>query len=117
MTSFDARAAKLLKPGERIYLSEQPGLRLEASKRCRSWIFRYRSPISGLMKQIKIGEWPEVSVSAAIVAWEGLKRRRDAGEDPSVQRWVAKEEERSEKARRSRAATVGDICLLLPTEN
>lgn len=117
MTSFDARAAKLMKPGERMYLSEHPGLRLETSKRCRSWIFRYRSPVTGLMKQIKIGEWPELSVSAAIVAWEELKKRRDAGEDPSVQRWEAKDEEKSEKVRRSRAATVGDVCYFYLKEH
>jgi len=110
MSHFDPRAARLLKPGERISLDEQPGLRLEASTRGRSWIYRYRSPVTGLMKQIKIGEWPEVSVSAAIVAWEGLKKRRDAGEDPSAQRWAAKAEEQEERVRKSRAQTVRDVC-------
>lgn len=81
MTRFDARAAKLLTRGGYLGLDDYPGLRLQASARFRSWIYRYRSPVDGLIRQVRIGRWPEMSVSAAIVAWEGQKRRRDAGED------------------------------------
>jgi len=109
MTTFDARAARLLKPGERITFDEQPGLRLEASARNRSWVFRYRSPVDGRMRQIKIGEWPETSVSAAIVAWEGLKRRRDAGEDPSAERWKERAQQQEKEEQKAKAPTVADV--------
>lgn len=38
------------------------------------------------MKQVRIGAWPEVSLSAAVSKWEALRARRDAGEDLSLTR-------------------------------
>ena len=80
---FDARAAKLLKPGEHIMLDGSPGLRLEASASRRTWTYRYKSPVDGRMRQIAIGQWPATSPAAAIVAWEALREQRDAGQDPA----------------------------------
>ncbi|RKP46660.1 tyrosine-type recombinase/integrase [Pararobbsia silviterrae] len=79
---FDARAAKLLQPQTHMTIDGSPGLRLEASATRKSWIYRYKSPISGLMKQTKIGAWPNMSVAAAITEWEKLRELRDAGIEP-----------------------------------
>lgn len=106
MTTFDARAAKLLAPGEYLGLDDYPGLRLQASARVRSWIYRYRSPVDGRMRQVRIGRWPEMSVSAAIVAWEELKRRRDAGEDIAASNRAARAEARAQSAERVERAKV-----------
>jgi len=86
---FDARAAKNLKPGERITIDDHPGLRLECSTKRRSWIYRYKSP-SGQMKQTKLGEWPTMSVSAAIGEWENLRAARGSGRDVAGERKAAK---------------------------
>lgn len=81
---FDARAAKLLEPGAHIMVDGCPGLRLVATATRRTWTYRYKSPVDGNMRQIAIGAWPATSPAAAEVAWEALRQRRDAGEDPAL---------------------------------
>jgi integrase len=115
MATFDARAAKLLNPGDVLVLDDHPGLRLEASARVRAWIYRYKSPVDGRMRQLKIGRWPDVSVSGAIVAWEALRRRRDAGEDPAAAKRMARaallvERTATEEAAKTAAYTVRKLC-------
>lgn len=80
---FDARAAKLLQPGDHIMVDGCPGLRLVATATRRTWTYRYKSPVDGRMRQVAIGPWPATSPAAATVAWEALRQRRDAGEDPA----------------------------------
>lgn len=91
---FDARAAKMLSPGERIILDDCPGLRLECTTRGRAWIYRFKSPIDGLMKQMKLGQWPALSVSAAVDAWNEAREIRSAGRDPSAEKKEKKKVER-----------------------
>jgi len=81
---FDARTAKLLPAGEHITFAEFPGLRLSASSTGKSWIYRYKSLVDGRMRQLKIGRWPDISFNRAVTAWEELRQRRDAGEDPAA---------------------------------
>lgn len=83
---FDAKAAKQVQPGNHIAFADFPGLRLEASASRRSWTYRFKSPVDGRMRQQKLGEWPAMSYSAAISAWEEIRARRDAGEDPVLTR-------------------------------
>lgn len=80
---FDARAAKLLAVGEHLTIDDCPGLRLVASAAWRSWVYRYKSPVDGKMRQVKIGRWPSMSLPAATMAWETLRASRDAGQDPA----------------------------------
>lgn len=83
---FDARAAKLLKPGEHMNIDDCPGLRLVKTDSRHSWTYRFRSPIDGAMRQVKIGAWPAMSVSAAGTAWEALRAARDADRDPALEK-------------------------------
>lgn len=83
---FDARAAKQLQAGEHIVVEGCPGLRLEASTAGRAWIYRYKSPVDGRMRQVKIGQWPALAVAAAATQWQALKDQRDAGADPSLEK-------------------------------
>lgn len=78
---FDARTAKLLKPGEHIIVAASPGLRLVATATRRTWTYRYKSPVDQRMRQVALGQWPAMSIAAATVAWEAARARRDAGED------------------------------------
>lgn len=80
--SFDAREAKLLKPGEHLTSPEHAGLRLACITRGVAWIYRYRSLVDQRLWQVKIGSRPSMSVHAAIVAWERLRDQRNAGQDP-----------------------------------
>lgn len=83
---FDARAAKTLQPGEYIVVDGCDGLRLCASRSCKTWTYRYKSPLSGLMKQMRIGHWPGMPVSDAVAKWTELRAQRAAGEDPGLAR-------------------------------
>ena len=95
--AFDARAAKLLAPGEHYTMSDCPGLRFEVSSTTRAWIYRYKSPVDGKMRQVKIGAWPAVSINAAKVEWEKLRDQRARGEDPAAERRAKRARENEEK--------------------
>jgi len=83
---FDARAAKALPPGGHIIVPGAPGLRLVATETLKTWTFRYRSPVNGRMRQMKLGGWPAMGFPAALAAWERVKTARDAGADPAVEK-------------------------------
>ncbi|WP_396328547.1 tyrosine-type recombinase/integrase [Burkholderia anthina] len=81
---FDARNVKTMQPGTDMLFNDFPGLRLRATANRRSWIYRYKSPVDGRMRQIKLGSWPAMSYSAAIAAWEAARAQRDAGADAQL---------------------------------
>ncbi len=86
---FDARAAKALKEGDHLTVGDAPGLRLVATASARAWIYRYKSPVDGRMRQIKIGRWPAIGFPAALAAWQKLKDQRDSGADPAMAKRAA----------------------------
>ena len=81
---FDAKAAKLLPPGSHIVVDGFPGLRLVSSTVGKSWIYRYQSDLK--TRQIKIGQWPALSLSGAITKWQELKDARSLGADPALEK-------------------------------
>lgn len=95
---FDARTAKLLQPGQHIILPEHPGLRLSATASRRSWIYRYKSPVDGGMRQVKLGEWPTMGYPQAALEWEKVRGQRTAGTDPQLQKRTARRQERAAAA-------------------
>ncbi|MEP7280454.1 MAG: Arm DNA-binding domain-containing protein, partial [Rubrivivax sp.] len=97
---FDPRSARALKAGEHLIVGQAPGLRLEATAGGQSWIYRYRSPVDGRMRQVKLGRWPTLGLPAALAAWQGVKALRDAGGDPAAQRRERRQAETA-KAHRS----------------
>lgn len=91
---FNPRAAKLMTPGETMAIEGAPGLRLEASKTTRTWTYRYRSPVDGKLRQIKLGEWPELSLATAMGQWEKARQQRGAGKDAAVESKLKRETDR-----------------------
>lgn len=87
---FDTRAARALVPGQHLTVEGAQGLRLECSAKCRAWTYRFRSPVDGRMRQIKIGEWPAMSASQAGVEWERLRSERESGRDPAQEKRAAR---------------------------
>ena len=83
---FDARAAKALKAGDHITVDAAPGLRLVATETKRTWTYRYKSPVDGRMRQIRLGQWPAMPLTAALAAWERTKQQRDSGADPAAEK-------------------------------
>ncbi|WP_374564448.1 tyrosine-type recombinase/integrase [Ideonella sp.] len=95
---FDARKAKALKPSDHLTLEGAPGLRLEATETRRAWIYRFKSPADGRMRQVKLGQWPAMSLAAALGAWEAMRAVRDAGRDPAQEKRAAAHAERAKLA-------------------
>lgn len=99
---FDARAAKLLAPGEHLTIPGCLGLRLVASAQFRTWTYRYK--VAGLMKQVRLGHWPAMPVQAAVAAWQGLREGKLSGADPQAERKA-----KLEAAKPSTAYTVREL--------
>lgn len=112
---FDARAAKALRPGQHITYDGYPGLRLVATASSRTWTYRYKSPVDGRMRQVKLGRWPAMSLPAAIVAWESLRAQRDEGQDPAqesrtLRAQAAETAARERVERKAGVRTVRQVC-------
>lgn len=107
---LDARAAKLMKPGEHMIMPEAPGLRLSATASGRSWTYRFKSPVDGRMRQIKIGSWPAMPYQRAWTEWENLRRLRDEGIDPSLEKRAEKATKRSDAADKDGRYLVVNAC-------
>lgn len=82
---LDARAAKALAAGDHITVEGAPGLRLVATASKRTWTYRYRSPVDGRMRQVRLGHWPAMGLPAALAAWERVAAQRNAGGDPAAE--------------------------------
>jgi len=54
--SFDARSARQLSSGQHLTINAHPGLRLKVYDTRRTWIYRYKSPVDGRMRQVKLGQ-------------------------------------------------------------
>lgn len=93
---FDARAAKLLKADEHMVIEGCPGLRLVASASRKTWVYRYKSPADGRMKQTAFGHWPAMTVQAAAARWMELRDQRAGGADPAAQHRAARRASRGE---------------------
>lgn len=81
---FDARAAKALAAGDHLTIDQAPGLRLVAAATVRTWTYRYKSPVDGRMRQVRLGHWPAMGLPAALAAWERVRVLRAAGQDPAA---------------------------------
>lgn len=105
---FDIRAAKLLAPGQHVNVEGCPGLKLEASASRKSWTYRYKSPLTGQMKQAKIGQWPDMPPQQAVAAWDAMRQQRADGIDLK-----AAKRERLEAARAAALAKVYTVRTLV----
>nr|WP_198981927.1 integrase arm-type DNA-binding domain-containing protein [Herbaspirillum sp. ASV7] len=81
---FDVLAVQSLSPGKHLTIPRHRGLRLRVGETMYNWIYRYKNPLDGRIRQVKLGEWPGMSLAAAIGRWEQLKHLRDQGADPSA---------------------------------
>lgn len=102
---FDARAAKLLQPGQHMLIPGCDGLRLTASASRKTWIYRYKDD-SGKMKQVALGQWPALPVQAAAAQWQDLRDKRSTGLDP---RALRKREKQAAAPRQAQVYTVRSL--------
>lgn len=71
-----------LRPGESIADDATPGLRVEAFESRRSFVYRYRDPASGRLRQATIGDASVLPIAEARAHVLALKRARGEGHDP-----------------------------------
>lgn len=83
---FNARRAAALRAGDHLTVDDAQGLRLVATATRRTWTYRFKSPVDGRMRQMKLGEWPSMPLTAALIEWEAARKARATGVDPSAQR-------------------------------
>lgn len=77
-----------MKPGDQDKpdTGESAGLRVSCGKGgAKTFFYRYKSPETGKLTQIKIGRYPDISLSEARVALAGLKVLRKSGICPKAQ--------------------------------
>jgi integrase len=68
------------------------------------------------MRQVKIGTWPKLSISAATAEWEKLRDIRAEGRDPAAERRAGRQEEKEAMAKAREAASrrlsVRSLCTM-----
>lgn len=57
------------------------------------------------MRQVKIGAWPAMAFPSVVAEWEGLRKVRDAGRDPSLERKTSRQEKKHKPSKPKRAST------------
>ncbi len=91
---------KKLKPGAPVLVDngENTGLRVKCgSTGLKTFSYRYKSPETGMLTQIKIGNFPNVSLSEARVELVKLKNLRKSGVCPKAERLRQKEQENQQR--------------------
>ena len=121
---LSAKAIEALKPGApiRADIGENAGLRVKCGATgLKTFFYRYKSPVTGKLVQIKIGNYPDVSLAGARVELEKLKAKRRSGLCPKTERDRAVAEAKAEKlvverVHSLKAFTVLDLVELYLTE-
>ncbi|MFZ9038574.1 MAG: tyrosine-type recombinase/integrase [Gammaproteobacteria bacterium] len=105
------RAIDSMKPGSRDLsdAGEYRGLRVSCGTAgAKSFYYRYKSPLTGKLIQMKLGSFPAMSLSDARQELELLKSIRKSGRCPATERREAEiaEQENKAKTRKQRDFTV-----------
>ncbi|PKI12784.1 tyrosine-type recombinase/integrase [Colwellia sp. 12G3] len=112
---LNAATIKAMKPEDK-YLSdieENEGLRVSCNKSgTKSFFYRYKSPITNKLCQIKIGRFPSTSLAEARVKLQELKVIRTDGRCPASEQKKAKKDKAIIEEKLSSRMTVADVIEL-----
>jgi integrase len=119
--SLSARTVEVMKPGDKdkADTGENTGLRVTCGATgVKTFFYRYTSPITSKLVQVKIGNFPEVSLAEARLKLQELKQIRRQGRCPGTE---AREEEKQKKEQEQLESaetlfTVGDLVELYLTQ-
>jgi integrase len=105
------RAIDSMKPGSRDLsdTGEYRGLRVSCGTAgTKSFYYRYKSPLTGKLVQMKLGAFPTMSLSDARQALEGLKGIRSSGRCPATEKREGEQavKESESKSRKQKEFTV-----------
>lgn len=121
---LSARAVESMRPGDsdRADTGENTGLRVSCgSTGVRTFYYRYSSPEGGKLTQVKIGNYPEVSLAQARLELARLKAMRKSGICPRAEALRVQQREQQRLAEEQRQAveaafTLKDLVDLYLTE-
>ncbi|MEW8288252.1 MAG: tyrosine-type recombinase/integrase [Candidatus Thiodiazotropha endolucinida] len=94
---LSSRTVEVMKPGDKIKADtgENIGLRVRCGATgVKTFFYRYTSPITSKLVQVKIGSFPETSLAEARLKLQELKQIRRQGRCPRTE---AKEQQKQEK--------------------
>ncbi len=122
---LSALAIKTMKPSDKVKsdTGENSGLRITCGTTGKkAFVYRYRSPVTDKITQIKIGDYPQISLAEARVALRELKELRSTGVCPKTHFKEQKEEARRVKEletqeRENKVFTVEKLCELYLTQH
>jgi len=122
---LSARAIEVMKPSDKVKIDtgEYSGLRVACGTTGKkTFIYRYRSPTTDKITQIKIGTYPQVSLSKARVELRNLKELRSTGVCPKSYFKEQKEQARRlqesvDQEQENRVFTVKQLCELYLTQH
>ena len=104
---LSSRTVEVMKPGEKIKADtgENAGLRVKCGATgVKTFFYRYTSPITSKLVQVKIGHFPEVSLAEARLKLQELKQIRRQGRCPGTEDREHKKQ--AQELKQARAAPV-----------
>ncbi|MES9921430.1 MAG: tyrosine-type recombinase/integrase [Candidatus Thiodiazotropha sp.] len=120
---LSSRTVEVMKPGDKIKADtgENIGLRVRCGATgVKTFFYRYTSPVTSKLVQVKIGSFPETSLAEARLKLQELKQIRRQGRCPRTEaKEQQKQEKEQEKARAEPVAklfTVKDMVELYLTQ-
>lgn len=120
---LSSRTVEVMKPGDKIKADtgENIGLRVRCGATgVKTFFYRYTSPVTSKLVQVKIGSFPETSLAEARLKLQELKQIRRQGRCPRTEaKEQQKQEKEQEKAREEpveKLFTVKDMVELYLTQ-
>lgn len=118
---LSSRAIDAMKPGDKIKADtgENSGLRVKCGKTAiKTFFYRYTSPVTKKLVQIKIGHFPEVPLTEARSKLHKLKSIRKSGLCPKTEADQQKQEDKQllDKQQAEQSFTVHELVDLYLTE-
>ena len=102
---LSARTVEAMKPGDKdkADTGENVGLRVTCGATgVKTFFYRYTSPLTSKLVQLKIGNFPEVSLAEARLKLQELKQLRRQGRCPATEAREEKQREREQKQEQER---------------
>lgn len=117
---LSSKAIEMMKPGDKnkADTGENRGLRVTCgASGIKTFFYRYTSPVTNKLSQVKIGSFPQTSLAMARMRLQELKRIRNEGRCPASELKDEKQRllEESQKPKTA-ALTVGGVVELYLTE-
>jgi integrase len=112
---LNAATIKAMKIGDKDLsdTEENEGLRVScANAGAKTFFYRYKSPITNKLRQIKIGRFPSTSLAEARVELQALKTIRQNGHCPASEKKQAKKDKAITEQKLSSRMTVADVVEL-----